>query len=48
MLYDRVGVCIDWLIEGLVVIRGVMVEGLFSFEGMYYWIVDYDGILKLV
>ena len=48
MPYDRAGVRIDRLIEGLAVIRGAMAEGPFSFEGTHYRIADYDGTPKPV
>jgi probable F420-dependent oxidoreductase len=44
--YDRAGVRIDRLEEGLKVIRGAMAPGPFSFEGQHYTITDYDGTPK--
>ena len=41
--YDRPGVRIDRFEEGLAVIKGVMADGPFSFQGEHYTITDYDG-----
>jgi probable F420-dependent oxidoreductase len=41
--YDRAGVRVDRFEEGLAVIKGVMADGPFSFQGEHYTITDYDG-----
>ena len=46
--YDRAGVRIDRLIEGLAVIRGAMGPGPFTFSGEHYKVTDYDGFPKPV
>lgn len=46
--YDRPGVRVDRLIEGVQVLRGAMGPGAFSFEGEHYTITDYDGFPKPV
>lgn len=46
--YDRAGVRIDRLVEGLAVIRGAMGPGPFSFSGEHYQVTDYDGLPKPV
>ena len=46
--YDRAGVRIDRLVEGLAVIRGAMGPEAFSFSGKHYEITDYDGFPKPV
>ena len=48
MTYDRAGVRIDRFVEGLAVIKGVMGDGPFSFEGDHYTIRDHDGFPKPV
>jgi len=44
--YDRAGVRIDRLIEGLDVIRRCMAEGAFSYAGKHYTITNYNGSPK--
>lgn len=46
--YDRPGVRIARLDEGLQVIKGCYGEGAFSFSGEHYTIIDYDAIPKPV
>ncbi len=46
--FDRAGVRIDRLVEGLSVIRGAMGPGPFSFSGEHYEVTDYDGFPKPV
>lgn len=46
--YDRAGVRVDRLVEGLAVLRGVMGPSPFSFSGDHYRITDYDGHPKPV
>lgn len=46
MPYDRPGVRIDRFVEGLSVIKGVMGDGPFSFEGEHYTIAAHDGFPK--
>lgn len=46
MTYDRAGVRIDRFVEGLAVIKGVMGDGPFSFEGEHYTIRGHDGFPK--
>jgi probable F420-dependent oxidoreductase len=48
MAYDRPGVRIDRFEEGLVVIKGAMADGPFSFTGEHYTITEYDGRPKPV
>jgi probable F420-dependent oxidoreductase len=48
MNYERPGVRIDRFAEGLAVIKGVMADGPFSFEGEHYTISGYDGLPKPV
>ncbi len=48
MPYDRAGVRIDRMVEGLAVLRGAMSPGPFSFEGDHYTISNYDGTPKPV
>ncbi|MEM9514779.1 MAG: TIGR03621 family F420-dependent LLM class oxidoreductase [Actinomycetota bacterium] len=48
MPYDRAGVRIDRMVEGLAVLRGAMSPGPFSFAGEHYTISDYDGTPKPV
>ncbi|MET0326323.1 MAG: TIGR03621 family F420-dependent LLM class oxidoreductase [Ilumatobacteraceae bacterium] len=43
MPYDRPGVRIDRFEEALVVIKGALADGPFSFTGEHYTITDYDG-----
>jgi probable F420-dependent oxidoreductase len=42
--YDRPGVRIDRFEEAVTVIKGVMTEGPFSFQGRHYQITGYDGL----
>jgi probable F420-dependent oxidoreductase len=44
--YDRPGVRIDRMVEGLAVIRGAMAEGAFSYRGAHYTVTDFDGSPK--
>ncbi len=46
MTYDRAGVRIDRFVEGLAVIKGVMGDEPFSFEGEHYVIRNHDGFPK--
>ena len=46
MPYDRPGVRVDRFAEGLAVIKGVMGDGAFSFDGEHYTINGYDGLPK--
>ncbi len=46
MEYDRAGVRIDRFVEGLAVIKGLMADGPFSFEGDHYTIRNHDGFPK--
>jgi probable F420-dependent oxidoreductase len=48
MTYDRPCVRVDRFAEGLAVIKGVMSDGPFSFEGQHYTISGYDGLPKPV
>lgn len=48
MTYDRPGVRIDRMIEGVAVLKGALGEGAFSFEGDHYTITDYEGFPKPV
>ena len=48
MVYDRAGVRVDRFVEGLAVIKGVMGDAPFSFDGAHYRIRDYDGMPKPV
>jgi probable F420-dependent oxidoreductase len=48
MAYDPPGVRIDRFVEGLAVIKGVMGNGPFSFEGEHYTIREHDGFPKPV
>ncbi|MEM9040644.1 MAG: TIGR03621 family F420-dependent LLM class oxidoreductase [Actinomycetota bacterium] len=43
MPYDRPGMRIDRMVEGLDVIEGLMADGPFSFEGEHYTISEHDG-----
>ncbi len=43
MPYDRAGVRIDRFEEAIVVIKGAMADGPFSYAGEHYSITDYDG-----
>ncbi len=43
MSFDRAGIRIDRFVEGLAVIKGVMGEGRFSFDGEHYTIREYEG-----
>ena len=46
MPYDRAGVRIDRFVEGLAVIKGVMGNEVFSFEGEHYTINEHNGFPK--
>ncbi len=46
--YDRPGQRIDRFEEGLAVIKGLMADGPFSFDGKYYTIESHDGLPKPV
>jgi probable F420-dependent oxidoreductase len=48
MQYDPPGVRVDRFAEGLAVIRGLMADGPFSFEGAHYRITAHDGTPKPV
>ena len=43
MTYDRAGVRIDRFAEGLAVVKGLMADGAFSFDGEHYTISEHDG-----
>ena len=46
--YDRPGVRIDRMLEGLEIIRGLFAEGSYSFKGEHYTITELDGRPKPV
>lgn len=46
--YDRPGVRVSRMMEGLAVIKGALSPGPFSFAGEHYTITDYDGLPKPV
>ncbi|MCU1360573.1 MAG: putative oxidoreductase [Ilumatobacteraceae bacterium] len=48
MTYDRAGVRIDRMVEGLAIIKGALGEGPFSHRGTHYDVTDYDGTPKPV
>lgn len=48
MPYDRPGVRIDRFEEGIAVIKGLMADGPFSFEGKHYTITGHEGTPKPV
>ncbi|MET0145737.1 MAG: TIGR03621 family F420-dependent LLM class oxidoreductase [Ilumatobacteraceae bacterium] len=48
MPYDRPGVRVDRFEEALVVLRGAMADGPFSFSGRHYTVTDYDALPKPV
>ena len=43
MIYDRAGVRVDRFAEGLAVVKGLMADGAFSFDGEHYTISEHDG-----
>lgn len=48
MVYDRPGVRIDRMVEGLEIIRKCFAEGAFDYAGEYYTITGYDALPKPV
>lgn len=46
--YDRAGVRIDRMVEGIEIIRRSMSQGPFSFEGQHYSVTEYEGFPKPV
>jgi probable F420-dependent oxidoreductase len=46
--YDPVGVRIDRMVEGLRVLKGLMADGPFSYQGEHYTIAGLDGLPKPV
>jgi probable F420-dependent oxidoreductase len=48
MVYDRPGVRIDRMVEGLAILRRCFTEGVFDYSGTHYTITGYDGLPKPV
>ena len=46
--YDRAGVRIDRMVEGLAILKQSFADGAFSHAGKHYTITDYDGLPKPV
>jgi probable F420-dependent oxidoreductase len=46
MAYDKPGVRVDRMIEGLAVCKGLWGDGPFSYEGKHYRVTDLDGLPK--
>jgi probable F420-dependent oxidoreductase len=44
--YDRAGLRIDRMIEGIDVMKGCFAQGAFSYAGKHYTITNYDGLPK--